>query len=173
MDTRINLDKIHLDTSAPDKTVVTILYSSDEPAHPVWGGGVKQKTYPPTVPTAAIIPQICGETGVEYIHWQDAPPAVAHWMKEQPGAYFTPDWRHFDRTSPAQAEHVMRAVLNWSTGELELPDANRYRVRVPQDLSVTTAQLAHHPAYLVTFGRHDPVAPWVALSVEPAVDASR
>jgi hypothetical protein len=175
MDTRILLDKVLLDTTPERETIVTLLYSSDEPAHPVWGGGVKQRTFPASIPTGELMPQILGETGAAYIHWPDAPPAVASWFKHQPGSLAFTDWIRFDRTGPADAGTVALARQHFNKygqqqGQNKVvvsvaPDVPRLGITAPEPTPEQQAQrlaIRH-----VTFERHDGAAPWVATHITP------
>lgn len=174
MDTKINVDRLFFDVTAPTFTLVLLHYSSDEPAHPVWGGGVKRKEYPATIGTMAIMQQIFAEP-MSYLKWQDARPHEISWLMQQPGASPFPDPAGFDSTPPEMAHIVALARGNFRFAVLTPDDSNELKVRCverlpqrpisaglpgPLDAPETVA-----PIYTVTFRRHDAFSPWVAKAV--------
>jgi hypothetical protein len=179
MNTSIVVDKLLLDTSDPDKTVVTLEYSSNEPAHPLWGGGVKRREFAATIQSLDIMREVFGDTGLDYLHWPNASPAVEHWLKQEPGASWSVEWRKFDTAGAEHARTIARARSG--QGQLVPPDParpNELKYEVPPEFDlerdpVTTPWVVQ----VVTFCRVDVAAPWVATAVEPKeylvkVDAS-
>ena len=69
--TTLKLIKLLVDMTSEQENQLTIVYTSTEPNHPFWGGGVKQQSFP--VGEESILKLIERVTTFkEYMHWPDA-----------------------------------------------------------------------------------------------------